>query len=144
MLPSLSRLKQKGIGEGKTREDHADLSNQLFAAYARGMEARELAVILGEAALTPTDRVFVKFADEFERLFINQGVDENRSIEETLALGWELLALLPRGELKRVRTEYIKKYLGAEGAPEPGRQRKRWGRRGRPWPSRSTRTGWSC
>jgi V/A-type H+-transporting ATPase subunit B len=116
VLPSLSRLMQKGIGKGKTREDHSDVANQLFAAYARGVESRELSVVLGEAALTPTDRMYVKFADEFERLFVNQGFYENRTIEETLAIGWKLLALLPRGELKRVRTEYINKFLGAEAA----------------------------
>jgi len=111
VLPSLSRLMQKGIGEGKTREDHADVANQLFAAYARGVESRELAVVLGEAALTPLDRIYVKFADEFERRFVNQGFAENRSIEETLDIGWELLAILPREELKRVRTSFIDKYL---------------------------------
>ena len=116
VLPSLSRLMQKGIGKGKTREDHSDVANQLFAAYARGVESRELAVVLGEAALTPTDRIFVKFADEFEKQFVNQGFYENRTIEETLAIGWKLLSLLPRGELKRVRTQYIEKYLGAASA----------------------------
>ncbi len=116
VLPSLSRLMQKGIGAGKTREDHSDVANQLFAAYARGVEARELSVVLGEAALTPSDRIYVKFADEFERTFVNQGFSENRSIEETLDIGWKLLSILPRGELKRVRTEYIEKYLG----PAPG------------------------
>jgi len=115
VLPSLSRLMQKGIGKGKTREDHADVANQLFAAYARGVETRELAVVLGEAALTPLDRIFVRFADEFERTFINQGFYENRAIEETLDIGWKLLAILPRTELKRVRSQYIEKYLGAAG-----------------------------
>ncbi len=114
VLPSLSRLMQKGIGKGKTREDHADVANQLFAAYAKGVEARELAVVLGEAALTPIDRVYVEFADEFEQKFINQGFGENRSIEETLNIGWKLLKILPRTELKRVRNEYIEKYLGKE------------------------------
>jgi len=115
VLPSLSRLMQKGIGKGKTREDHADVANQLFAAYARGVETRELAVVLGEAALTPLDRIFVRFADEFERTFINQGFYENRAIEETLDIGWKLLAILPRTELKRVSSKYIEKYLGAAG-----------------------------
>ncbi len=114
VLPSLSRLMQKGIGKGKTREDHADVANQLFAAYAKGVEARELAVVLGEAALTPIDRIYVKFADEFEQKFINQGFTENRTIEETLNIGWKLLKILPRTELKRVRSEYIEKYLGEE------------------------------
>lgn len=114
VLPSLSRLMQKGIGKDKTREDHADVANQLFAAYARGGEARELAVILGEAALTPLDRVYVQFADAFEQQFINQGFEENRSIEETLRIGWNLLDILPRTELKRVGVEFVKQYFGSE------------------------------
>ncbi|MFA5844575.1 MAG: V-type ATP synthase subunit B [Coriobacteriia bacterium] len=116
VLPSLSRLKQKGIGPGKTREDHADLSNQLFGAYARGVSAKELAVILGDAALSDTDKAFVAFADAFEDRFIRQGDGEERSIEETLSLGWELAALLPRSELKRIKDEFVEKYLpgGAE------------------------------
>ncbi|MBE3519433.1 MAG: V-type ATP synthase subunit B [Firmicutes bacterium] len=108
---SLSRLKDKGIGKGKTREDHADVLNQLSDAYDRGKEARELAVVLGEAALTPTDRLFLKFADEFERRFIKQGPNENRPIEKTLDLGWELLAMLPRSELKRLSERNIEKYM---------------------------------
>ncbi len=111
VLPSLSRLKDKGIGEGKTREDHPDVLNQLFAAYARGREVRELAVVLGESALTKTDLIFVRFADEFEQKFVKQGEYENRSIEETLDIGWELLSMLPVSELKRVRPQFIKKYL---------------------------------
>ena len=111
VLPSLSRLKDKGIGEGKTREDHPDVLNQLFAAYARGREARELAVVLGESALTKTDLIFVHFADEFEQKFVKQGEYEDRSIEETLDIGWELLSMLPVSELKRVRPQFIKKYL---------------------------------
>ncbi|GAB4277220.1 MAG: V-type ATP synthase subunit B [Coriobacteriia bacterium] len=111
VLPSLSRLKQKGIGPVKTREDHADLSNQLFGAYARGVQAKELAVILGEAALSDADKAFVKFADEFEKRFIAQGATEDRSVEQTLAIGWELLALLPRAELKRIKDEYIERYM---------------------------------
>ena len=114
--PSLSRLMQKGIGEGKTREDHQDVANQLFAAYARGNEMRELAVVLGEASLSEVDRQYVTFADRFEREYVNQGFYENRSIEDTLRIGWRLLSLLPRGELKRVDTEYIEKYLDAEQA----------------------------
>lgn len=115
VLPSLSRLKDKGIGKGKTREDHADTMNQLFAAYARGKEAKELAVILGEAALSDADKLFAKFADEFEKHYVSQGENENRSIEETLNLGWELLTILPKAELKRVRDEYIEKYLPDKG-----------------------------
>ncbi len=111
VLPSLSRLKDKGIGRGKTREDHADTMNQLFASYARGKEAKELAVILGEGALSDTDKLFAKFADEFENRYVSQGDSEDRSIEQTLTLGWELLSILPRTELKRVRDEYIDKYL---------------------------------
>lgn len=111
VLPSLSRLKDKGIGQGKTREDHADTMNQLFAAYARGKEAKDLAVILGEAALTELDKKFAKFADAFEDRYVRQGFEENRSIEETLRIGWELLTLIPRSELKRIREEYIEKYL---------------------------------
>lgn len=111
VLPSLSRLKDKGIGKGKTREDHADLMNQLFAAYARGKEAKELATILGEGALTEEDKAFAKFADEFENTYVRQGEYENRTIEETLEKGWDLLTLIPVSELKRVRDEYIEKYL---------------------------------
>ena len=111
VLPSLSRLKDKGIGTGKTREDHANVLNQLFAAYSTGKDNKELMSILGEAALTPTDLLYAKFADEFERRYVNQGYEENRSIEDTLALGWELLSILPRAELKRIKPEYIEKYL---------------------------------
>ena len=111
VLPSLSRLKDKGVGPGKTREDHANTMNQLFAAYATGKENKELMSILGEAALSPTDLLYAKFADEFERRYVSQGSGENRSIIETLDLGWELLSILPKGELKRIKTEYIDKYL---------------------------------
>jgi V/A-type H+-transporting ATPase subunit B len=111
VLPSLSRLKDKGIGKGKTREDHADLMNQLFAAYARGKEAKELATILGEGALTEEDKAFAKFSDEFEDSYVRQGEYENRTIEDTLEKGWELLKGMPLSELKRVRDEYIEKYL---------------------------------
>ena len=110
VLPSLSRLKDKGIGEGKTREDHSATLNQLFAAYARGKEAKELMVVLGEAALSPIDRLYAQFADEFEARYINQGFEENRSIEETLDLGWELLSILPKSEMKRIKPEMIEKY----------------------------------
>ena len=113
ILPSLSRLKEKGIGRSKTREDHSEVSAQLFAAYARGKEAQELAVILGEASLSQLDKQFMKFSQEFENLFIRQGESEDRSIESTLDLGWKLLAYLPVSELKRVREEYIDKYLPA-------------------------------
>ena len=110
VLPSLSRLKDKGIGVGKTREDHAGLMNQLFSSYARGKEAKELMVVLGESALTPVDRLYAKFADAFEERYINQGFYENRSIIETLDLGWELLAILPRSEMKRIKPEFVNKY----------------------------------
>ena len=111
VLPSLSRLKDKGIGAGKTREDHAGTMNQLFAAYSRGKEAKELMTILGEAALSDDDKLFAKFADEFEKRYVSQGNETNRSIEETLNLGWELLSILPRRELKRVKVEMIDKYM---------------------------------
>jgi len=110
VLPSLSRLKDKGIGAGKTREDHADLMNQLYAAYARGKNAKELAVVLGESALSEIDVMFVKFADAFEDRFVRQGESENRSIEESLRIGWDLLTMLPKTELKRVRDAYLEKY----------------------------------
>ena len=111
VLPSLSRLKDKGVGPGKTREDHAGTMNQLFAAYSTGKENKELMSILGEAALSPTDLQYAKFADEFEKRYVAQGSDENRSIEETLDLGWELLSILPKAELKRIKPEFIEKYL---------------------------------
>ncbi len=114
VLPSLSRLKDKGIGNGKTREDHADTMNQLFAAYARGNECKELSAILGEAALSDVDKLYAKFAEEFEKLYVNQGFNTDRSVEETLDLGWQLLKILPVGELKRIRQEYIDKYLNKE------------------------------
>ena len=114
VLPSLSRLKDKGIGKGKTREDHADTMNQLFAAYARGKEAKELAAILGDAALSSVDKLYAKFAECFEKEYVSQGFTTNRTIEETLDIGWELLKILPRGELKRIKDEYIVKYLGKE------------------------------
>ena len=110
VLPSLSRLKDKGIGAGKTREDHANLMNQLIACYARGKEARELMVVLGEAVLTAMDRLYAKCSVEFERQYIHHGFGENRSIEETLNLGWKLLTILPKSELKRVKPEFLEKY----------------------------------
>ncbi len=112
VLPSLSRLKDKGIGRGKTREDHAATMNQLFAAYARGKEAKELMVILGEAALTDTDLIYAKFADEFEKKYVSQGYKTDRSIEETLELGWELLRILPKSELKRIPEAMLNQYYG--------------------------------
>ena len=120
VLPSLSRLKDKGIGKGKTREDHADTFNQLYAAYARGKEVQELAVILGEAALTELDKIYFKFAEEFENRYISQGEYENRTIEETLDLGWELLSVFPIEELKRVDDAYIDKYLPKKDKREEG------------------------
>ena len=116
VLPSLSRLKDKGIGEGKTREDHSGTMNQLFAAYATGKEAKELMSILGEAALSPTDLLYARFAEEFEKRYVAQGPDENRSIQETLDLGWELLSILPVTELKRIKEEHIEKYLPKKDA----------------------------
>ena len=104
-------LKDKGIGEGKTREDHSGTMNQLFAAYARGKDAKELMTILGEAALSDDDKQFAKFADAFEQRYVNQGNNTNRTIEDTLNLGWELLSLLPRTELKRIKPELIEKYM---------------------------------
>ena len=110
VLPSLSRLKDKGIGEGKTRKDHAATMNQLFAAYARGKDAKELMVILGEAALTETDLIYAKFADEFEKRYVSQGYEADRSIEETLETGWDLLRILPRAELKRIPDAMLDTY----------------------------------
>ena len=117
VLPSLSRLKDKGIGAGKTREDHANVLNQLYAAYARGKSAQELAVVLGESALTPMDVLYVKFAEAFEARFIAQRPDENRSIVETLDIGWSLMGMLPRAELKRCRPEMLDKYYKAVSSP---------------------------
>ncbi len=115
VLPSLSRLKDKGIGKGKTREDHASVMNQLFSAYARGKEAKELMVILGEAALSEMDKIYAKFADQFEQKYISQGYENNRSIEETLNIGWQLLSLLPKSELKRIDDKFIDKYYRKVG-----------------------------
>lgn len=110
VLPSLSRLKDKGIGKGKTREDHADTMNQLFAAYSRGKDAKELMAILGESALSDIDKLYAKFADEFEKKYVSQGFRTDRSIEETLDIGWKLLRILPKSELKRISDEYLDKY----------------------------------
>lgn len=114
VVPSLSRLKDKGIGKGKTREDHADTMNQLYAAYTSGREARELATILGESALSDADKAFAKFAEEFDKEYVNQGYQNNRNITDTLNLGWELLKIIPRSELKRIRDEFLDKYLPQE------------------------------
>ena len=114
VLPSLSRLKDKGIGEGKTRADHSDVMNQLFAAYARGKDAKELMTILGEAALSEMDLKYAKFADAFEEKYVSQGYDTNRTIEDTMNVGWELLGMLPKSELKRISDEYIEKYYKGE------------------------------
>ncbi len=111
VLPSLSRLKAKGIGEGKTRADHSNQMNQLFAAYATGKEAKELSAILGDSALTDVDKLYAKFADEFEKVYINQGFNENRSIEDTLNIGWKLLTILPRAEMKRIKDVWLEKYF---------------------------------
>lgn len=116
VLPSLSRLKDKGIGKGKTRKDHADVLNQLFANYARGKDAKELMAILGEAALSDTDKLYAKFADDFEEKYVSQGFETNRTIEETLEIGWELLRELPRSELKRVRDEYLDEFYDPENS----------------------------
>ncbi len=110
ILPSLSRLKDKGIGKDKTREDHADTMNQLFANYARGKEAKELLTILGESALSEMDKIYARFADRFENEYLNQGFYLNRTIEQTLDLGWELLRMFPTSELRRISEENIKKY----------------------------------
>ena len=119
VMPSLSRLKDKGIGKGKTREDHAATMNQLFAAYSRGKDAKELAVILGDAALTDVDRKYAAFADAFEKKYVSQGYQTNRSIEETLNLGWGLLSMLPRNELKRIRDDMLDRYLHNSSIDEP-------------------------
>ena len=116
VLPSLSRLKDKGIGEGKTRADHSGVMNQLFSAYARGKEAKELAVILGEAALSDTDKLYAEFATRFEKEYVSQGYQTSRTIKETLEIGWNLLGILPRSELKRIKDEYLDMYYHpAEG-----------------------------
>ncbi|MGF3066818.1 V-type ATP synthase subunit B [Facklamia sp. P12945] len=111
VLPSLSRLKDKGTGEGKTREDHAPTMNQLFAAYAKGKEAKELAIVLGESALSDIDKQYVKFTDEFEKRYVNQGFDKNRDIFESLDIAWDLLKILPKSELKRIKDPMIEQYL---------------------------------
>lgn len=114
IVPSLSRLKDKGIGEGKTREDHADTMNQIYASYTAGIQARELATILGETALSEADKAFSKFAEAFDEKYVNQGFSTNRTIEETLDLGWKLLEIIPRHELKRIRFEFLEKYLARD------------------------------
>lgn len=114
VLPSLSRLKDKGIGAGKTRKDHADVLNQLFAIYARGKECKELMAILGEAALSDVDKLYAKFADEFEQKYVSQGYEKDRTVIETLEVGWALLNTMPRSELKRVHDEYLDEFYHAE------------------------------
>lgn len=111
VLPSLSRLKDKGIGTGKTREDHADTMNQLFSAYARGKECKELSAILGDSALSATDKLYAKFAESFEKEYVSQGFTADRTIEETLDIGWKLMKILPRAELKRIKEKFLDKYL---------------------------------
>ena len=111
VLPSLARLKDKGIGKNKTREDHADLYNQLYAAYARGKEMQELATIMGEAALSDEDRKYMKFANAFEARYISQNYYENRTVQQTLDLGWELLSMFENAELKRIDVKLIEKYM---------------------------------
>ncbi|MCX6554822.1 MAG: V-type ATP synthase subunit B [Candidatus Aminicenantes bacterium] len=118
VLPSLSRLKDKGIGMDKTRCDHSDVLNQLFACYAKGKEARELAVILGEGSLSELDRLYLKFAEQFESRFVRQAEDEDRSIQQTLDSGWDLLRIIPRQELKRIRLEYLDEYYDKNGGQE--------------------------
>ncbi len=118
VLPSLSRLRDKGIGEGRTREDHPQIANQLFSSYAKSKEVEELAVVLGEAALTETDRAFMKMGGQFEDKFIRQALDENRTIEETLSIGWDLLTMIPRNELKRIKDDMIDKYLPTKAEAE--------------------------
>ncbi len=110
VLPSLSRLKDKGIGKGRTREDHSATMNQLFAAYARGKEAKELSTILGEAALSDIDKLYSRFATAFEKEYVSQGFETDLTIVETLDLGWKLLTILPKTELKRISLEMIEKY----------------------------------
>lgn len=111
VLPCLSRLMDRGIGEGRTREDHADVANQLYAAYAEGNDLRDLVAIVGEEALSERDRSYLKFADEFEKRFVSQAPSEDRTIQQTLDIGWELLSLLPTSELKKIDEKHIKKYL---------------------------------
>ncbi len=112
VLPSLSRLKDKGIGKGKTREDHANVMNQLFSAYARGKEAKELMSILGESALSDVDKLYAQFAESFEQEYVSQGYNTDRSIEETMNIGWKLLSILPKSELKRIDTKFVDMYYG--------------------------------
>ncbi len=121
VLPSLSRLRDKGIGAGRTREDHAQLANQLFSSYARSKEVEELAVVLGEAALTGADKAFMAFGEQFERRFVRQDIHENRSIEQTLSIGWDLISRIPRAEIKRIKDEFVDRYLPKEAAPAAAR-----------------------
>jgi V/A-type H+-transporting ATPase subunit B len=120
VLPSLSRLRDKGIGEGRTRADHAQVANQLFSSYARSREVEELAVVLGEAALSEADKAFMTFGESFERDFVQQGLDENRTIERTLSISWDLLTMIPRSEIKRIKDEFIDQYLPKGAKDDPG------------------------
>lgn len=120
IVPSLSRLKDKGIGKGKTREDHSDTMNQIYSSYTSGIQARELATILGETALSNADKAFAEFAEAFDENYVNQGFTNNRTIGETLDLGWELLKLIPREELKRIRIEFLEKYMARDKRPKKG------------------------
>ena len=110
VLPSLSRLMNEGIGEGRTRADHLGVSDQCYSAYAEGRDIRNLVAVVGEEALTERDKLYLEFADKFEKEFVTQSSDENRTIEETLNLGWKLLSILPEGELKRIDEKYVKQY----------------------------------
>jgi V/A-type H+-transporting ATPase subunit B len=110
VLPALSRLMAEGIGEGRTRPDHHQLSTQLYAAYAEGCDLRDLVAVVGEEALTERDRRYLKFADAFEERFVSQGEEENRTFDETFDLGWELLGMLPREDLKKIDEKYIEQY----------------------------------
>jgi V/A-type H+-transporting ATPase subunit B len=121
-LPCLSRLMNLGIGPGKTREDHRNVADQLYASYAYGRDLRRLVAIVGEEALTDLDRLYLKFADEFEKRFTQQGYYENRDIEKTLEIGWDLLSILPEEELKRVKRDHIAKYMKKKaGEPAPAK-----------------------
>ena len=120
VLPSLSRLMNEGIGEGRTRADHLGVSDQCYSAYAEGRDIRSLVAVVGEEALNERDRVNLQFADIFEDRFVTQGADENRTIEQTLDLGWELLSMLPEGELKRIDEKYVKQYYKGNSAVKAG------------------------
>jgi V/A-type H+-transporting ATPase subunit B len=137
VLPSLSRLRDKGIGAGRTREDHAQIANQLFSSYARSKEVEELAVVLGEAALTDSDKAFMAFGQAFERRFVRQDVHENRPVEQTLEMGWELLTGIPRIELKRIKDDFLKKYMEKYLPKAGGEKRKTGGFAAEPAPGKN-------